>query len=73
MPVRRPVMQTSLRWAGRAHEWLRVTPGGLVALALVVGGGAGAGAVAFRYLILGFTHLFTGYGDYSDVGRSPAG
>ncbi|HEY2542269.1 MAG TPA: chloride channel protein, partial [Gaiellaceae bacterium] len=48
---------------------LRATPAGLVALALVVGGGAGAGAVAFRYLILGFTELFTGHRDYSAVAR----
>ena len=35
--------------------------GGLMALALVTGVGAGLGAVAFRYMILGFTHLFTGH------------
>jgi len=34
----------------------------LVALALVVGAGAGLGAVAFRYMIKGFTWLFTGHG-----------
>ncbi|HEY1330742.1 MAG TPA: chloride channel protein [Actinomycetota bacterium] len=39
-------------------------------LALIVGAGAGVGAVAFRYLILGFTLLFTGHEDYSSVGRS---
>ena len=32
--------------------------------------GAGAGAVAFRYLILGFTYLFTGHRDYSAVGHA---
>jgi CIC family chloride channel protein len=57
----------------RAHEWLRGTPGGLVALALFVGGGAGAGAVGFRYLILGFTYAFTGHRDYSAAGRAPYG
>ncbi|HVC86074.1 MAG TPA: chloride channel protein [Gaiellaceae bacterium] len=57
----------------RAHEWLRGTSGGLVALALVVGGGAGAGAVVFRYLILGFTYAFTGHRDYSATGRAAYG
>jgi chloride channel protein, CIC family len=37
----------------------------LVALAVVVGVGAGFGAVGFRYLIEGLTHLFTGYTDYA--------
>jgi len=34
-------------------------------LALLVGAGAGAGAVLFRYLILLFTLVFTGHRDYS--------
>ena len=37
-------------------------------LALLVGVGAGGGAVAFRYMILGFTELFTGHRDYSAAG-----
>jgi CIC family chloride channel protein len=53
----------------RAHRWLTGSQPGLVALALVVGAGAGLGAVAFRYLILGVTELVTGRGDYSDAGR----
>ena len=57
----------------RAFEWLRGTPGGLVALALAVGAGAGAGAVVFRYLIVGFTYVFSGHRDYSAVGRAPYG
>jgi chloride channel protein, CIC family len=36
---------------------------GLAILALIVGVGAGLGAVAFRYLIKGFTWVFTGHGD----------
>jgi chloride channel protein, CIC family len=44
---------------------------GLTALAVLTGLGAGAGAVAFRYLILGFTYLFTGHRDYSAVGHAP--
>jgi CIC family chloride channel protein len=44
--------------------------GGLLAgLALLVGVGAGLGAIGFRYLILGFTELFTGHGDPSDLGH----
>jgi chloride channel protein, CIC family len=44
-------------------------PGGLLALALVVGIGAGLGAIAFRYLIEGFTYLFTGHESYGVDGR----
>jgi CIC family chloride channel protein len=42
----------------------------LTVLALLVGVGAGLGAVAFRYLIRGFTYLFTGHHDYSAAGHS---
>jgi chloride channel protein, CIC family len=42
---------------------------GLTALALLVGVGAGLGAVAFRYMILGVTYLFTGHRDYSAAGH----
>ncbi len=70
------------RWQGihlperrgtRLRDWLRASPTGLVLMALAVGAGAGGGAVAFRYLILGFTKLFSGYGDYSSAGRAPFG
>ncbi len=44
---------------------------GLTALAILTGIGAGAGAVAFRYLILGFSYVFTGHRDYSAVGHAP--
>ena len=52
----------------RGVDWLSGTPSGLVALALVVGAGAGVGAIAFRYLILAFTRIFTGYDDYAAQG-----
>jgi chloride channel protein, CIC family len=42
----------------------------LTVLALLVGAGAGAGAVGFRYMILGFTYLFTGHRDYSAAGHA---
>ena len=54
MHPRRPAAQT----------WLRGSHG-IVALALLVGAGAGVGAVFFRYLILWFTLLFTGHHDSS--------
>ena len=40
-----------------------------MALAVVTGAGAGGGAVGFRYLIVGFTRLFTGRSDYSNAGH----
>jgi CIC family chloride channel protein len=55
----------------RLYGWLRGSAPGLVALALAVGAGAGAGAVVFRYLILEFTRVFSGYDDYSAVGHAP--
>ena len=67
----------ALRVAGRVSvrlgAWLRGDPGGLVALALVIGAGAGLGAVVFRYLILAFTYAFTGHRDFSSVGRASYG
>jgi CIC family chloride channel protein len=66
------ITATPTRWRrliGRPHDWLRGSGPGLVGLAILVGAGAGLGAVVFRYLILGFTELFTGTSDYSDAGR----
>jgi CIC family chloride channel protein len=48
-----------------AHESTALT-----VLALLVGAGAGAGAVGFRYMIVGFTYLFTGHRDYSAAGHA---
>ena len=55
------------RWAAiyRVHGH-----GGLTVLALLIGAGAGLGAVAFRYMILGLTYLFSGHRDYSAVGQA---
>jgi CIC family chloride channel protein len=44
--------------------------GGLTALALIVGAGSGLGAVAFRYMILGATYVFSGHRDYSSAGHA---
>lgn len=50
------------------HDLLRSSAPGLVGLALLVGAGAGLGAVVFRWLVTGFTELFTGTTDYSATG-----
>ncbi len=55
-------------WAGRAGGWLRGTRSGLFAVAVVVGAGAGLGAVAFRYLIYFFTWLATGHVQFGQQG-----
>ena len=43
--------------------------GTMLVLSLLVGAGAGLGAVAFRYMILGFTYAFTGHAEYGALGR----
>jgi CIC family chloride channel protein len=48
----------------RAREQLSVA-----ALALAVGVGSGLGAIAFRYLIEGFTWIFSGHSDPSALGH----
>ncbi|MFI7587436.1 chloride channel protein [Spongisporangium articulatum] len=65
--VRRSIPPRPLRGWGEA---LRGSESGLLMLALVVGAGAGLGAVAFRWLILAVTKIFSGYDDYSAVGRA---
>ncbi len=40
----------------------------MLVLSLLVGAGAGLGAVAFRYMILGVTYAFTGERGYSAAG-----
>jgi CIC family chloride channel protein len=55
--------------ARRLHSWLVGSQSGLVGLALIIGGGAGLGAVVFRFLITGITNLVTGRDDFSTAGR----
>jgi CIC family chloride channel protein len=50
-------------------RWLRDSPSALVPLAVTVGALTGLGAVGFRLLITAFTRMFTGYDDYSGLGR----
>jgi CIC family chloride channel protein len=59
VPVRQPL--------GR---WLRESRTGLVGLAVLIGAGAGLGAIVFRWLITTFTHVFSGQADYADAGRA---
>ena len=50
-------------------DWIRGSTTGLVPLGVLVGAGAGVGAVLFRYLIVWVTELATGRQDFSDAGR----
>src|SRR5487761_771974 len=52
----------------RAAAWLRAGRSGMFLLALLVGAGAGLGAVAFRYLIYFFTRLATGHSQFGHAG-----
>ena len=56
------------RWPGTVGGALLDSRGGLFALALLTGAGAGLGAVAFRYLIVGFTWLATGHAAFGQQG-----
>ena len=50
-------------------EWLRGSPFGLAGVALIVGAGAGLGAVGFRWLIFSLTWLVTGQEEFGQRGR----
>jgi CIC family chloride channel protein len=52
----------------RLKTAVRASNTGLLCLSLVVGCGAGGGAVLFRWLIKSFTLLLSGHGDYSLAG-----
>ena len=60
-------------WVGSVlragSTWLRGSRLGLGVMALLVGVGAGFGAVGFRYLISGVTWLATGYQQFGQQGR----
>jgi chloride channel protein, CIC family len=67
------VVRQPARMLTRVWDWLRGTSAGLQVLAVVVGLGAGVGAVAFRWLIVAATRAFSGYADYAAVpGRASA-
>jgi chloride channel protein, CIC family len=65
-PVREPRKVSDA--VGRLAGWLRANRLGLFCIAIVVGVGAGVGAVAFRYLIYGFTWLATGHDSFGQQG-----
>ncbi|WP_084713399.1 chloride channel protein [Streptacidiphilus rugosus] len=54
----------------RATTFLRSSKGGLAVLALVIGAGAGLGAVVFRWLIKTFTQALSGHTDYAAAGHA---
>lgn len=56
--------------AGAAVWALRTSRGGGLLLALLVGAGAGAGAIVFRWLIKTFTLVLSGHSDYSAAGHA---
>ena len=66
------------RPAGRVRSiravstWLAGSRLGLTVMALVVGAGAGLGAVVFRWLIYSFTWLATGYHQFGQAGHVPS-
>jgi CIC family chloride channel protein len=64
----RPTPIWERAWA-TASTWLRGSRLGLAVMALAVGVGAGLGAVAFRWLIYGFTWLATGHLQFGQQGR----
>ena len=51
-------------------SWLAGSRLGLIVMALVVGAGAGLGAVVFRWLIFSFTRLATGYQQFGQQGHT---
>jgi CIC family chloride channel protein len=57
---------------GQVAGWLRAYRLGLFCVAIVVGVGAGLGAVVFRYLIYGFTWLATGHPSFGQQGWVPS-
>src|SRR5215469_10931006 len=61
------------RSLARALAWLRAGRCGMFLLALLVGAGAGLGAVAFRYLIYLFTWLATGHSQFGQAGHAGSG
>jgi CIC family chloride channel protein len=56
--------------ARRAVLALRSSTGGLAVLAVLVGAGAGLGAIVFRWLIKTFTQILSGHSDYSAAGHA---
>ena len=64
-PARRPLVRAASSWLGSNRM-------GLVVMALVVGAGAGLGAVGFRELIFWVTWLATGHTQFGQQGHAPS-
>jgi chloride channel protein, CIC family len=64
-----PQLGLKPRLADRVMECARWSPFGLSGVALVVGAGAGLGAVGFRWLIYSVTWLATGREEFGQQGR----
>ncbi len=58
------------KWIPRVRDGIARDSWALTPLALLVGMGAGLGAVAFRDLILGITYVLTGHRDYGIAGHA---
>lgn len=67
-PVQRRTVpaQTSV---ARGLTLLRTSNGGLLALSVLIGAGAGGGAVVFRWLIKTLTRALSGHADYAGLGH----
>jgi CIC family chloride channel protein len=64
---------TGRAWSIQAiSTWLAESRLGLTVMALVVGAGAGLGAVVFRLLIYTFTWLASGYQQFGQQGHAPS-
>jgi chloride channel protein, CIC family len=63
------IAETGRPAVAQAAAWLRAGRGGMFLLALLVGAGAGLGAVAFRYLVGFFTWLATGHSQFGQDGH----
>jgi CIC family chloride channel protein len=68
-PIPTRAVPTQLGWP-RLLTVLRGSSAGLVALSLLVGAGAGVGAVVFRWLIKTFTLALSGHADYAGLGHA---
>ena len=62
------ITETGRQALARAAAWLRAGRSGMFLLALLVGAGAGLGAVVFRYLVYFFTWLATGHSQFGQDG-----
>jgi CIC family chloride channel protein len=67
-PILSRALPVQLGWP-RLVTALRGSSGGLLGLSVLVGAGAGVGAVVFRWLIRTFTLALSGHADYSGLGH----